>query len=320
MPHSLSLGPRNRESPLWVRYNGAMLGLFLAGSHLGFCAERYDLLRERIDQFLVELGALLRFKHEREVFVEHHDRIVSEVMLAVRMESEELFRFAWLSQLAFLHVLQRGSDRASARQCARVARSMLAEIGAPAELLDSLAEHAPSGPPETWDVRGVNSALLEFVLALVTPLRRERSTAFISMPFRLSHEYTRLYAPLARRLGCRALRAWGGFGGEEYQALMLALIERSGVLIADLTHANVNVAYEVGFAHGRGAKRVYLLAREDSRLPSNFTDLAAYAYPKCSLRRRPTEQLDDIALNLDLWRSLAAVGRKTDAPSTRRKR
>jgi hypothetical protein len=61
----------------------------------------------------------------------------------------------------------------------------------------------------------------------------------------------------------RSIRAWGGVGDEEHQELLLALIAKSGALLADVTEPNANVALEVGFALGQN-RIVYLVAEQDA--------------------------------------------------------
>jgi len=58
--------------------------------------------------------------------------------------------------------------------------------------------------------------------------------------------YSLLYRPIANHMECSSFRMWGGLSGEEYVDLMLAVIRRCGILLADLTTLNPNVIYEVG--------------------------------------------------------------------------
>jgi nucleoside 2-deoxyribosyltransferase len=68
-----------------------------------------------------------------------------------------------------------------------------------------------------------------------------------------------------------AFRMWGGLSGEAYVGLMLAVIRRCGMVIADLSGLNANVVYEVGVARGLD-KRVLLLTQRRSapQVPANI--------------------------------------------------
>jgi len=75
------------------------------------------------------------------------------------------------------------------------------------------------------------------------------------------------YRPLARELDCKAFRMWGGLSGEEYVELMLAIMRRCRIVVADLSSLNANVVYEFGFARGLHKQVVPLLQRASRPFP-----------------------------------------------------
>jgi len=66
------------------------------------------------------------------------------------------------------------------------------------------------------------------------------------------------------------LRAWGGFGQEDFSPFVVAAILKSGMLLADLTQRNRNVISEMGLAQGMGKVVFGLVAKSEKRLPSDL--------------------------------------------------
>jgi tetratricopeptide (TPR) repeat protein len=91
------------------------------------------------------------------------------------------------------------------------------------------------------------------------------------MPFRDPYEgyYDSYYRPLLARSGFRCVRAWGGFGNEDFSPLLVTLILKSGALFADLTESSPNVLWEVGVAQGAG-KRVFLVRNAAHEVPADL--------------------------------------------------
>lgn len=119
----------------------------------------------------------------------------------------------------------------------------------------------------------VLSPALELLIDGIEPLPVDPQTCFVAMPFRgaFAGYYGKLSAPLAEELGAAALRMWGGLSGEAHVDLMLALIRRSGRVIADLTGPNPNVFYEFGVARGLAKPVIVLCQRAAAAaLPANI--------------------------------------------------
>jgi hypothetical protein len=76
---------------------------------------------------------------------------------------------------------------------------------------------------------------------------------------------------MATAMECRAFRMWGGLSGEAYVELMLTIMRRCRVVVADLSEVNGNVLYEFGVARGLEKRVVPLCQRTfASALPSNI--------------------------------------------------
>lgn len=64
---------------------------------------------------------------------------------------------------------------------------------------------------------------------------------------------------------------WGGLSGEAYVELMLAIMRRCKIVLADLSDVNPNVLYEFGVARGLDKQVVPLCLRSYvGKLPSNI--------------------------------------------------
>ena len=114
---------------------------------------------------------------------------------------------------------------------------------------------------------------MEMLVSTIEPLPTDTPTCFVAMPFRKPYAdyYPLFYRPLALELECLPFRMWGGLSGEAYVDLMLAVMRRCRVIIADLSNANPNVLYEFGVARGLGKKVVPLGHRSAlEKLPANI--------------------------------------------------
>ena len=119
-------------------------------------------------------------------------------------------------------------------------------------------------------------------------MKSDVRTAFVAMPFSVPHmarHYSEPYAPLLKTLELKPLRAWGGFGTEDYEDLLYTLIDRCGAMLADIATLNPNEMHEVGHALGKGNKFVILLAEKGQDVPANLGDFTAWRAGRWGLRR-----------------------------------
>jgi hypothetical protein len=277
-------------SELYCRYNGSMMGLFLGGSCASAAAAEYGRLSARMQEFLEEVETLPLVPPDREVLVEHHARVTTEIALALNLSDQRLAFFMVLAMTATLFVLgtrarlggtTENLDDLDLPALKAQAISHLRKIKVGREPLDRYLASTQLLPDGRIDLHTLHTASLVFVRELLDPLDDTAggATAFVIMPFELADRYRALYLPVLTRLGYRGFRAWGGILREDYQELMTTLIRRSSRCLADLTRSNVNVAYEIGFAHGCNQRILLIAEAGTTGLPANFGDLAVVTYP-----------------------------------------
>mgnify|MGYP001818318164 CR=1 FL=1 len=268
-------------SPLYARYNGAMLGYFLSGAMAQYARSHYPVLQQRMNQFLEEIGGVPLLPPEPIDYVAQ-GRMLEEVLFMVRMQSEQVADFALIACLAFQHVIQRDVNTEIAAQSRELALEWMARYKIPPETLETFAT-AVIPEKDGWvSADQLHSAGLVFLRELLKPLRMSNKTAFVAMPFESPYDsyFSKFYTPLLRELNYSSIRAWGGLSHENYQEIVHTLIRKSGVVLADLTTTNLNVIHEVGLAEGMG-KTVFLIAAKDETIPpSNLSDLAIVTYDR----------------------------------------
>jgi len=142
--------------------------------------------------------------------------------------------------------------------------------------------------------RILNSSSLNFLNELIRSLPDEDKTCFVSMPFKPPYTdyYYNFYTPALEDSAGTVIRAWGGFGSEEYQSLMFALIEKCGLMLADISEINPNVIIEFAYAWGFKKNIVILIANKNNfrgDLFSNINDNAMCLYDTKSKNWRNTE-------------------------------
>jgi hypothetical protein len=263
-------------SPLYDRVNGFMLGCFLALARYRFARPLYRVHRARIQEFMAELGLPLQLPPRHADYARAADRVLQEYVLICRNESPALGDFTLLASLMVIDGTTRLAGAMESDDLREAACDILDRQGLPAaEIYTRFLARiraASDERPGVW-VDSVLSPALEALTDCIDPLPADPYTCFVAMPFRgaFSAYFGRFYAPLAQELGARALRMWGGLSGEAYVGLMLAIIRRSGRVIADLTGPNANVLYEFGAARGLGKPVVPLCQRGAVKaLPANI--------------------------------------------------
>ena len=130
--------------------------------------------------------------------------------------------------------------------------------------------------------------LTERLIAACSP---EPDTCFVAMPFH--HPYPSYYHEIYRKLlnahGLTCVRAWGGLRNEAHHGMLMTLIDRCGWLFAELTDANPNVTFELGFATGRGKPTLMVMDTNPEawvswrvpgrpRVLSNLQGIAVFPY------------------------------------------
>jgi hypothetical protein len=269
-------------SPLYSRYNGFTLGVFLATTRLPFTRRRYSVHRARIQEFLDEVGVVVALPETHSAYVRSCDQLLTHVLASVKGHSDTLRDFIGLGAMAALHAFSGGLVTDEQRSIL-VNRwvPVLERYGVSGDVYEEWLAALPTGKRalHAEDVLSPASVLLTATLESLAP---EADTCFVAMPFErpFTEYYSAFYRPSLRQVGLRAIRAWGGLSSEEYYILLLTLIACSGCMLAELSTLNLNVINEVGIAHGI-PRPVFLIGdRSLVRLPSNIAHLPSLIYSR----------------------------------------
>lgn len=267
-----------RTSPLYCRANGFMLGCFLALARYRFARPLYRVHRMRIQEFMAELDFPVQLPPSHRDYERAADRVLQEYVLICRNQAAELGGFVLLGAMVVIDGTMRlagsvESDALRDEACGILDRHGLEASKLYERYLARIRVASDERPGVLVDT--VLSPALGLLADCIEPLPVDPQTCFVAMPFRgaFAGHFRTLYRPLADELGAAALRMWGGLSGEAYVDLMLAIIRRSGRMIADLTGPNPNVLYEYGVARGLAKPVVVLCQRRSaSALPANIVN------------------------------------------------
>lgn len=256
-----------------------MLGCFLAALGSALVDARFGFLRERINDYLRLVGSELVLPDDREWVSDKHDQIIKIVWDDLQQRSSELGDFFFLGASAYISVVQFEHFPEEVAGLRSDFLRRLDEVGLPSSVANDFWARA-SSPKDSLAVDDFFSAVLRLARGCVEPLNEEAHTAFVAMPFAepFATRYQTLYVPLLRANGYHALRAWGGMAFEDYWDLLLTLIEKSGVVLADLTGANPNVMHEVGLAEGMGKTAFLIIEKSEEEPASNLGYHAVMSY------------------------------------------
>jgi hypothetical protein len=254
---------------LYQRTNGFVLGCFLALIRFRFARAGFRQHRQRMLEFLAEIRADVALPATQRAYDAAADKTLIAVVKACARRSTQTADFALLGSLCCIDAVQRLAGAPASEELRDQAVDILRRRGIAracavyerflAQVADAHTQREGSHAVHIDDVLG---PALELLTRAIEPLRPDPLCAFVAMPFRPPYAgyYDRLYRPLAREMHFDAFRMWGGLSGEAYVGLMLAVIRRCGMVIADLSGLNANVVYEVGVARGLD-KRVLLLTQ-----------------------------------------------------------
>jgi hypothetical protein len=259
-------------SRLYCRLNGFMLGVFFEMSWRKSARRRYGFYRERMRVFLREVGIEDTPPRTHAECAARYDRGFISLTLKLGLRSEELRDFFHLGAFSIASPMAGPRQQAKANQIRRWATAILTRHGLDPGQWKTLPRFLHTRPRDIYELISPSLTLL---VETLRNLRVEPQTCFVAMPFRKPFEsyYATLYRPLLAAAGYRAIRAWGGFGDEDFSPLLVAAIIKSGAMLADLTGWNPNVLWELGIAQGAG-RVAFLLRRDDERRA--LSDLARH--------------------------------------------
>ena len=118
---------------------------------------------------------------------------------------------------------------------------------------------------------------------------------FVLMPFAEEHRpvYDDHIKKVAEQCGLHCVRADEVFGPGQMMEQIWELMNRAGLLIADVTGKNPNVFYELGVAHTLG-KPVILITRAEEDVPF---DLRHFRYILYEYTPRGCQRLEEALSN-----------------------
>jgi hypothetical protein len=120
----------------------------------------------------------------------------------------------------------------------------------------------------------------------------EPPRAFVVMQF--SSPYNELYRevvkPVCAEFGIAAVRADETYGPGLIIADVARQIDEANFIIAEITPANPNVYYEVGYAHARGKPTVLIADREIEKLPFDVSPFRTLFYENSIDGKRRIEE------------------------------
>ena len=267
----------DRFSPLYCAYNGFLLGQFMTLSFAEYGREDYRVRRSRMLEFLSEVAVTVDVPEEPVGLGSDGQMSLLETALPqLQAHSRPLAAFTLLGTLLTTYGFLFESDPDTAQEILEEIEDIRAELALPA--IES-SRFIIGGDRRI--VEEILSPSLGYLSEVVDQLAVEPDTAFVIMPFRNPYAayFSTFYRPSLEAAGFRAFRAWGGLGSEDYGLLLLKLIQKSGMVWADVSEPNSNVFYEIGAAHAFG-KLSMLVTSEDraDEIPANIGHDAVVRY------------------------------------------
>jgi hypothetical protein len=277
---STQKAPQARTS-LYDRANGFTLGCFLALIRYKFARPNFRFHRMRIAEFLAEEGLDIALPATQSAYSTVADAKLQEVVLACRQRSQELADFALLGALATLDATLRLSNEPLIEDLRTEAIDVLKRHKLDGDKLyqrylayvRKSADEATESGKTGVHIDTFLTPAMDLLTGALEPLETDKTMCFVAMPFKKPYAmyFERFYRPLATAMDCNAFRMWGGLSGEAYVELMLAIMRRCRIVVADLSEVNGNVLYEFGVARGLEKRVVPLCQRSFfDTLPSNI--------------------------------------------------
>lgn len=269
-----------RYGPLYARFNGYCLGAFLAAGQQPFAKPRFRAIRQRIQEFFDEIGVDIRLPGRQDAYARAYAELSRHVRVQLAERDATLHRAFELGEAVTLYAVAFAQTTPARRRSFRAqVVPALKEFG-----LGPLAfEQYQRGLRAAIRQRDGNAQLAQVYLLLsdlLQPLGPDEGACFVAMSFGppYGEHFVQLYRPALQKAGFAAIRAWGGLADEEYYPFIAPLIARCGAVLADLSAHNLNVANEVGLAHGANRPTFLLMRADAGAPPSNLADLAVLRY------------------------------------------
>src|SRR6185436_7467092 len=119
-------------------------------------------------------------------------------------------------------------------------------------------------PAHDADPDRILAPALAYLREVVARLPVEHDTAFVVMPFAAPYTgyHESFYRPALEHCGYRALRAWDGLSGADHADLLLALIDKAGLVWADVSEVDAAAAWQIGAAQALGKLDVIVVSED----------------------------------------------------------
>jgi hypothetical protein len=242
-----------RWSPLYQRFNGVMFGFFAGLSHVRAVREQWSELQDQMSRFVSEIELNATIPEVIEDFVgQRHD--LFNAIMGLRDELYA-FKLAYVLGYGFASTDTTATveDTEGARRPRTACEHSMSVLGLDPSSLDGRMRNVSNDEKGRPHFDSMMTEGLKLSADLIATCAVEPKTCFVAMPFRHPHPayYHEIYRVLLEAQGFRCVRAWGGMRNEAHHEMLLTLIDRCGLVFAELTDSNPNVAYELGFATGR---------------------------------------------------------------------
>jgi hypothetical protein len=268
---------RNRFPPLYSAYNGFMLGAFL----VELLGDYQRVRRQRIQDYLGELGIPLLLPKARPVYREAFGRLEHDLKRRLQLRSGDLRLYFELGIAAGGRALVQLGPKSGRRTFEDQAREAMKELDVPYSLFEEYVDKLERLVEKGYRKQAFYTLTLGFLRALLERLPADEGTCFVAMPFRGRFRlyFDTLYRPIAGNCGLAVVRAWGDLWKEDHQELLMMMIAKAEMVLADLTGLNRNVLFEVGFAFGAGRKTL-LIQEGVTANPANIRMDWVYRYAR----------------------------------------
>lgn len=233
-------------------------------------------------EFLDEIAIDVRLPGRQQKFAATYAATMDRVMTELRSRDAELHACCGVGAMAALFAGGYTGTTPAMRQTLRDRwQPELQRLGLGPAAFDRFAGSLASTARGRDTVAMITQVYL-LLDDLLQPLAAEADTCFVAMPFKQPYAdfFCRWYRPALQAAGFRAIRAWGGLADEEYYPFIAALIARCAGVLADLSARNLNVANEVGLAHGANCPTFLVMGVRAGPPPSNLADLLILRYDR----------------------------------------
>jgi hypothetical protein len=297
------------HSRIYACYTGCMLGFSLTVTPFRAYAKEYPKHRERMIRCFTELGANVTLPVHHKDYFAQHEAILTKVQDEIGRVAHACLGWTLFGSAAMQFAIKHAFRSREAANIKRAAAVYLDKMELPRAVLTKLGRASRVEKDGRLSLYTLHTAALAMLNKIIGRMKREPKTAFVAIPFsvpRMSGYYASLYRPLLKELDFRPLRAWGGFGTEDYQDLLYTLLDRCGCMLADISTLNPNVMHEVGYAIGKGDKFIMLIADQHQSVPPNLGDLTVLKY-KAKGRGWQSVTVGELATAVALYRYAAVI-------------